>query len=83
MAKDGNIGQERDTAPANDHPGDAVPPPMTADQVRAVLRPLVHLLARQAAREWLHRVANDNTSPNPPPSLPGPLAKESCPNTQE
>jgi hypothetical protein len=30
-------------------------------KVRAALLPLVRLLARQAAREWLAKEANDNT----------------------
>jgi len=48
-------------APANDHLNDGAPRPFAPEQVRAALRPLVQLLARQAAREWLSQIANDNT----------------------
>jgi len=60
MAKDGRIGREHILIPANDHRADTVPQTMTPEQVRTVLRPLVHLLARQAAQEWLAESANDN-----------------------
>ncbi len=43
--------------PANDNPGGA---DIEMDKVRAALIPLVRLLARQAARDWLDKVANDN-----------------------
>jgi hypothetical protein len=57
MAKD-----ERGTRrPANDnaakHDAAAIP-----DGLRAALIPLVRLLARQAAHDWMQRVANDNAS---------------------
>ncbi len=44
--------------PANDNPGGAA---IEMGKVRAALLPLVRLLARQAAREWLAKEANDNT----------------------
>ena len=68
MAKDGRIGREHALIPANDHRGDIAPQVMTPEQIRAALRPLVHLLARQAAHEWLAERANDNTPPRCRPS---------------
>lgn len=47
-----------DHRPANDNPGEA---DIEMGKVRAALLPLVRLLARQAARDWLDKVANDNT----------------------
>src|SRR5579859_5062391 len=32
------------------------------DRVRAALRPLIKLLARRAARDWLRKAANDNVA---------------------
>lgn len=46
-----------DHQPANDNPGEA---DIEMGKVRAALVPLVKLLARQAARDWLAKVANDN-----------------------
>jgi hypothetical protein len=49
-----------DCRPANDNtgnPGKAASPA----KFRHALIPLVRLLARQAARDWLEKVANDNS----------------------
>jgi hypothetical protein len=46
-----------DHRPANDNAGEA---DIEMGKVRAALIPLVRLLARQAARDWLDKVANDN-----------------------
>jgi hypothetical protein len=59
---DGNMrknGQD-DHRPANDNPVQAHIE-MGDDKVRAALIPLVRLLARQAARDWVVKVANDNS----------------------
>lgn len=43
----------------NDNPAAA---DIEMDKVRAALIPLVKLLARQAARDWMVKVANDNSA---------------------
>jgi len=48
-----------DHRPANDNPGEA---DIEMVKVRAALIPLVRLLARQAARDWVAKVANDNST---------------------
>jgi hypothetical protein len=49
-----------DHRPANDNAGQARIE-MGDDKVRAALVPLVRLLARQAARDWVSKIANDNS----------------------
>jgi len=58
MAKDGRRHSERVSKPANDNglAGDALP-----EHFQEALVPLVRLLARQAAREWVEKVLNDNS----------------------
>ncbi len=79
MTRDSHTGREPGAAPANDNRGEGAPQPFTPEQIRAALRPLVHLLARQAAREWLGQIANDNAPCRvQPKAKPGP---ETCPTT--
>ncbi|MEQ8395859.1 hypothetical protein [Thalassobaculum sp.] len=61
MAKDDRGGRSGRSVPANDV--GAVNEPLDPARVRALLTPLVRLLARQAARDWLDAVANDNEEP--------------------
>jgi hypothetical protein len=49
-----------DHRPANDNAGQARIE-MGDDKVRAALVPLVRLLARQAARDWVSKISNDNS----------------------
>lgn len=58
MAKDERRHGKRVVKPANDNglAGDALP-----EHFQEALVPLVRLLARQAAREWVEKVLNDNS----------------------
>lgn len=57
MAKDERRHGERAARPANDNglAGDGLP-----EHFQEALVPLVRLLARQAAREWVEKAINDN-----------------------
>jgi hypothetical protein len=55
--------------PTNDNHGDRTLKIMTPEEVRAALHPLVQLLARRAAHEWLTKAANDNSSKPPRTAL--------------
>lgn len=70
MAKDDRERDETDLRPANDN--SAVEELVASDPklVRAKLVPLVKLLARQAAREWLKAAANGNQEHKAEQSLP-------------
>lgn len=83
MAKDGRVGREHALIPANDHHDDIAPQAMTLEQVRTALRPPVHLLARQAAQEWLAESANDNTPPRCQSSDRALPDVKPCPDDQE
>jgi hypothetical protein len=84
MARDSRIGREQGSTPANDpQDNSAAAQAMTPEQVRMALRPLVHLLARQAAREWLDKIANDNAPCRSRPSGQSPPGTEPCRDDQE
>jgi len=69
MAKDGRQHGKRVVKPANDNglAGATLP-----EHFQEALVPLVRLLARQAAREWVEKVLNDNSQgmPEEPPKEP-------------
>jgi len=83
MARDDRIGRDQGRTPANDYRGDAAAQAMTPEQVRALLRPLVHLLARQVAREWLDKIANDNAPRRSRPSGQSPPRTRPCRDDQK
>lgn len=61
MTRDSLTRRTPGPAPANDHLSEGAPRAFSPEQIHAALRPLVQLLARQAAQEWLSQIANDNT----------------------
>lgn len=70
MAEDDRQGDEADLKPANDNSATEELKASDPALVRAKLVPLVKLLARQAAREWLKTAANDNQERKAKQSLP-------------
>jgi hypothetical protein len=66
--------------PPNDNQRDSTMKTMAPDEICIALRPLVQLLARRAAHEWLAKEANNNAPHSSKPTRSAKSPKDTCPN---